>query len=48
MATQVQGGDVNIVLERKGDQVTSIGIRVGTFGDEAKAHDILRTIADNL
>jgi hypothetical protein len=47
-AIQAQGGDVHVVLERKGDQATRIRIRVGSFGDQVKARYILRTIADNL
>ena len=47
-ARQIEGGDVQIDLSRESDQVTRVGVRVGTFGDEAKSRVILQRIRDAL
>jgi hypothetical protein len=47
-ARQIQGGDVRIDLTRESDNLTRIGVRVGTFGDEAKSRLILQRIRDAL
>ncbi|MFT3767837.1 MAG: DUF3568 family protein [Minicystis sp.] len=47
-AKQTEGGDVKVNLSRESDHVTRVGVRVGTFGDEAKARVILQRIRDAL
>lgn len=40
--------DVKIYLERKGDNLTEVSVRVGVFGDEAQSRLILDKIKQNL
>jgi hypothetical protein len=46
--TQLRGGDVHITLERESERVTRVGVRVGTFGDEATSRVIMQRIRDAL
>jgi hypothetical protein len=47
-ATQAQGGNVSIDLTRESEDVTRVGVRVGTFGDESTSRVILQRIRDAL
>lgn len=47
-AKQADGTNVRVNLERKGDNLTEVRIRVGTFGDEAQSRLIMDKIEDNL
>lgn len=48
VASQVKGGDIKISLERRGDNVTAVSVRVGTFGDENMSRFVLDKIRENL
>ena len=44
VAFTADGKKIQIILNRKADNVTEIGIRVGTFGDESMSRLILERI----
>jgi Protein of unknown function (DUF3568) len=48
VAREANNTDVKIYLERKGDNLTEVSIRVGVFGDEAQSRLILDKIKQNL
>lgn len=47
-AKQADGTTVRVNLERKGDNLTEVRIRVGTFGNEAQSRMILDRIEKRL
>lgn len=47
-AKQADGTEIRIDLERQGENLTRIRIRVGVFGDEAKSRLILEKIGEHL
>lgn len=48
VALEADGTQVKINLTRKGESLTGVGVRVGTFGDESHSHVIMDKIKANL
>jgi hypothetical protein len=48
LAKTADAKDVTVRLEKKGETVTDISIRIGTFGDEPKSTAILAKIRERL
>jgi hypothetical protein len=47
-AERADGKDVTITLDRKGQELTEISVRVGVFGDEPTSRVIIDSISHNL
>lgn len=48
VATDAANNKITVALNKQSDNVTRVEIDLGPFGDESKAHTILREIEDEL